>query len=292
MSPRATRWSMRGALGPRGRSGRCIPGAPAVARSRNLLPSPSRRTVPRLDRSLSPLYFVGQTDRSVSLEDVCRNSLWSMELSMSRSTMKKASGSARARILDAAANVLAQRGYDAANVDEIVRRSGASKGAFYFHFPSKEEMVAGLVQQLSDRLIEKVRRAIANEPPSRRRLALAVRTLLETFARKRSLGRLLLINMVGHSRAVDRKFWPVREAFASFIADELAAARDAGELPAAIDIELAARVWLGALHESLLHWLMSDRPGGLVEQSDGLSRLLIYGVAGPEVETPSDPDSS
>ena len=69
----------------------------------------------------------------------------------------------KTRILDAAANVLARRGYHDTNVEEIVSRSGTSKGGFYFHFPSKERMAVGLVEQLSEKLVGKVERAMGPE---------------------------------------------------------------------------------------------------------------------------------
>lgn len=184
----------------------------------------------------------------------------------------------RERILEAAAEVLAQRGYDSANLDEIARRSGASKGAIYFHFPSKEELALRLVQQLSDRLIDKVRRSISSEPPSHRRLALAVQALVETFGRKRALGQLLLINIVGHGRSLDRKFMPVRRKFQDFIREELDAAVRAGALSEDVDTELASQVWLGALHEVILHWLIDDHPQPISSRGAALGRLLLKGV--------------
>jgi AcrR family transcriptional regulator len=186
------------------------------------------------------------------------------------------------RILDAAVEVLARRGYDGAGVDEIVRRSGASKGAFYFHFPSKEEMVLRLVHQMSDKLIDAVREAIAGTPPSRERLGLAVTALVETFGRKRVLGQLLLVNIVGQGRTLDRKFLPVRRKFGEFIRGEMDAAVGAGALPSSLDTELASQAWLGAFHEVLLRWLIDEDPVPLAERTPALCDLLLNGVGGRE----------
>jgi TetR/AcrR family fatty acid metabolism transcriptional regulator len=187
----------------------------------------------------------------------------------------------RERILDAAAEVLARRGYDAANVDEIARKSGASKGAIYFHFPSKEEMALHLVQKLSEKLIDKVRRSIASEPPSQRRVGLAVQALLDTFARKRALGQLLLVNIVGRGRTLDRKFMPVRRKFQDFIREELDSAVAVGALPETVDTELASQLWLGALHEVILHWLLDNHPQPLSSCGPLLQSMLLQGIAGP-----------
>jgi AcrR family transcriptional regulator len=46
----------------------------------------------------------------------------------------------RARLLEAAFAVFAAQGYTGATIDAIVQAAGYSKGAFYFHFSSKEEV--------------------------------------------------------------------------------------------------------------------------------------------------------
>ena len=46
----------------------------------------------------------------------------------------------RARLLEAAFSVFAAQGYTGATIDAIVQAAGYSKGAFYFHFSSKEEV--------------------------------------------------------------------------------------------------------------------------------------------------------
>ena len=48
----------------------------------------------------------------------------------------------RERILHAALEVFARKGYHRAMVDDIVRASDTSKGAVYNHFPNKEALFA------------------------------------------------------------------------------------------------------------------------------------------------------
>ena len=46
----------------------------------------------------------------------------------------------RTNLLEAACKVFAAHGYSGATIDAIVQAAGYSKGAFYFHFTSKEEV--------------------------------------------------------------------------------------------------------------------------------------------------------
>ena len=65
------------------------------------------------------------------------------------------------QILEAAYQVFARRGYEAATVDEIAAECGISKGALYHHFPSKEELFATLIRARYER---PARRAVAAWP--------------------------------------------------------------------------------------------------------------------------------
>src|SRR6266498_4946873 len=52
-----------------------------------------------------------------------------------------------ALILEAAYEVLVEKGYHEASIDEIAARVGISKGTVYLHFASKEDLVVALVEQ-------------------------------------------------------------------------------------------------------------------------------------------------
>lgn len=75
----------------------------------------------------------------------------------------------RQAILDAAREVFAELGYEAATVRDIIRRTGLSVGAFYNYFRSKEEVHAALTADGAARFapILKRLRAEAGAEPGR-----------------------------------------------------------------------------------------------------------------------------
>jgi len=60
--------------------------------------------------------------------------------------MQVRSEETRQRILDVAARLFSDKGFDATGVAEICDASGVSKGAFYHHFPSKQTVFLQLLQ--------------------------------------------------------------------------------------------------------------------------------------------------
>jgi AcrR family transcriptional regulator len=63
----------------------------------------------------------------------------------------EARGTARERLLDAAAEVFAERGYRASSVEDIAAAAGLTKGAVYWNFDSKEDVFFALIEERVDR---------------------------------------------------------------------------------------------------------------------------------------------
>ncbi len=62
----------------------------------------------------------------------------------------------RARLLDAAFEVFAEVGLDAASVEAICERAGFTRGAFYSNFESKDELFLALVTGVSEQKLAAV----------------------------------------------------------------------------------------------------------------------------------------
>ena len=196
------------------------------------------------------------------------------------------SHNARERILNTATDVIARRGYSAAGIQEIVKLSGTSKGSFYFHFPSKEKMVMALFERMSQKLIDKVYRTIEKEPTPLHRVAASIDTLMAVFAGKRTIAHVLLLNIAGNGKAIDRKFLPIREKFSALIEQELDAAVAAGQIEA-VDTALVARMWVGSIREVIYDWLITGKPAPLTLATPALRATLLrsIGAADPRAVT-------
>ncbi|MFC7896658.1 ScbR family autoregulator-binding transcription factor [Streptomyces sp. NPDC057381] len=59
----------------------------------------------------------------------------------------------RRNILEAAAKIFEERGYQAATIAEILSTAGVTKGALYFHFSSKEQLALGVLQEQDQRFV-------------------------------------------------------------------------------------------------------------------------------------------
>jgi AcrR family transcriptional regulator len=72
---------------------------------------------------------------------------------------------ARDDLLNAALRVFARRGYRAAGVDEIAAEAGYSKGALYWHFSGKAELLNALLEERVDAPMREKIALLASAPP-------------------------------------------------------------------------------------------------------------------------------
>lgn len=56
----------------------------------------------------------------------------------------------RKRILDGAEHLILDQGFAATSIDAVLAESGTSKGAFFHHFPSKNDLARALVERYAE----------------------------------------------------------------------------------------------------------------------------------------------
>jgi len=63
--------------------------------------------------------------------------------------MVRGSPESRTKLLESALHVIRAKGYAATTVDDICARAGLTKGSFFHHFKSKDELALGAVEHFS-----------------------------------------------------------------------------------------------------------------------------------------------
>jgi AcrR family transcriptional regulator len=80
---------------------------------------------------------------------------------------KKASQGAATRqaLLDAACALFGERGYAATSIDEVAQAANVTKGAFYHHYAGKQELFAGVYEQVKREVSERAATAFLEPDP-------------------------------------------------------------------------------------------------------------------------------
>jgi AcrR family transcriptional regulator len=103
--------------------------------------------------------------------------------------------SQRTRLLEAVGRAVAERGYAAATIDDVVGRAGVSKKTFYEHFADKQDCFLAAYEAASEELLERVREAHAAEDDWLERTRAGVRAYLRWLSAEPALARVFLIEV-------------------------------------------------------------------------------------------------
>ena len=167
--------------------------------------------------------------------------------------------STRQRILNAAINVFANKGYHDSKVDEIVKASDTSKGAVYFHFPSKQDIFLGLVDEFSNLLEKEIKSTISQHQGGVNKVDAALKACIQVFRKYQKLAKIFLIQAVGLGATFEVKRQEIHYRFVTLIKNYLDEAVQDGDIPP-IDTEVAAYAWMGAINEVVMHWIYTGEP--------------------------------
>lgn len=183
----------------------------------------------------------------------------------------------RDRLLDAAAEVIAEGGYAAATVAAVAERCGVATGALYRHFPSKAELMVELFRRAADEQLESMQAAAAEAETFVGKLEAVLRDYATTTLDNPRMSWALVYEPV--DLAVDLERLACRRRYCEDLAHLLRLAVDAGELPPQ-DPAMSAAATVGALAEGLAGALTAPPVKGSARRAliENLTRFCRRGV--------------
>jgi AcrR family transcriptional regulator len=117
----------------------------------------------------------------------------------------------RERLLQAAMEVFAERGFEAATIREICRRANANVAAVHYHFGDKQRLYTAIFDTMFTLLRERRRSFLPGNAPPQKRLRIYIRALFEEIfdcngdaARCTQLSAIYLKEMARPTEILDR----------------------------------------------------------------------------------------
>jgi AcrR family transcriptional regulator len=122
--------------------------------------------------------------------------------------------SQRTRLLEAAGRAVAEKGYAAATIEDIVRGAGVSKKTFYEHFGDKLDCFLAAYEAASDELLEHVREAQDSTGDWVDRTRAGIHAYLRWLAAEPALARVFLIEIAAAGPEALERRERVRDRYA------------------------------------------------------------------------------
>jgi TetR/AcrR family transcriptional regulator, cholesterol catabolism regulator len=196
----------------------------------------------------------------------------------------------RQRILDAAAQVLAERGFEA-RLSDIAARAGMQAGSLYYHFASRDELVSEILRLGVENAWDLVAAAVGRLPASAtplERLEAAIRAHTRAvvgFSSYASAQARIVSQLPTDLARAHRKDM---RAYGAYWHDLFQAAQEAGEVAGDIDLFIARMLAFGAMNWTS-EWFRGTESTAVEHLADQAVRLLLHGVAVAPPAPPAPP---
>jgi len=193
--------------------------------------------------------------------------------SLTRHEQRKAS--THQSLLDAARDVIAEKGYNNVEILDITERANVSKATFYKHFPNKEACVRDLMEQGFDALKEQVLSTDTGGPLQPEWIEYSFRQVFRWAEENRDF----LLIMVGGAASTELNAFGrnyMAQVVESRIIDE---AERQDSTPSLLPPRVQAQIVTGIMIQLIGWWLENDSSYTADDMAHIVSEVIRNGIA-------------
>ncbi|HEY3311787.1 MAG TPA: TetR/AcrR family transcriptional regulator [Anaerolineales bacterium] len=182
----------------------------------------------------------------------------------------------REAILESAAQVIRQKGFNGASMADIAEAVQLQKASLYHHFSSKQEILLELLDRALELVTDRMLAVMAEDVPAEEKLRRAMRSYLKTLSEQGDLVSILLLehrslDPENHSRHI-----PHRDQFENLWRELIREGVEAGVFEVE-DIPLTARGLMGVMNWTIT-WYQPTGALTIDEISDHFANLFLHGL--------------
>ena len=181
-------------------------------------------------------------------------------------------------IVDAAANVFAERGYHGTTTQAIADVLGLRQASLYYYFPSKEAALELVCERGVDGFVESAEAILAGAGTPLEKLAALIAAHLTPNASKRDYVKVFINERRylpdASRRRIGRKSRRIERCFEEVIRAGIAD----GSMRAGADVRLTMLAVLGMMN-SVINWRADDQEANMDRIAAELGQLVVAGLA-------------
>lgn len=193
----------------------------------------------------------------------------------------KAGEKTKERLVEEALELFVRRGYHGTTIDNIVRKVGLTKGAFYSHFPSKSSLLLEIIERYKTNSLGELIRISTINPGTALEKLHQIISFNARFALQNENLCVFLTFLTTELKTDDdfeHALKAVYRQYTEYIAGLIRAGISQGLLNEELDPELAAITFI-ALHDGILHqWILNRDLIDAVEYVHTFRTVFFKGI--------------
>ncbi len=183
----------------------------------------------------------------------------------------------RKAILEAAELLFAQKGYQAASIDNIAVAARVSRGLVHYHFHSKEDLFMELVKNVMDSFSERLQTDLTNCSTARTKIRAMLLAFLNLAETRRNLWRTGVSEASGLSERIRKLFDSYHRSNLAIIVNVLEGGVSSGELKTD-DSQFVAHCLMAIITSTALGKFLTQLGLKADTTAERISTLLLDGI--------------
>ncbi|MEP6653358.1 MAG: TetR/AcrR family transcriptional regulator [Myxococcales bacterium] len=197
---------------------------------------------------------------------------------MATAKVKRRTDDKRQRILDAAVQVFARKGFFASRVSDIATAAGIADGTVYLYFESKDDLLIKLFDEVMGEHIEAARQELARVDDAAARLRVIADHHLGMLGRNPELAVVFQVELRQSTKFMELFTASWLKEYFDLVEAAIEAGQQQGTIRQDLARKLATHAFFGALDAMVTSWVLSRNAFDLVELAGPVVELFLTGA--------------
>lgn len=182
------------------------------------------------------------------------------------------------KIIDAAVTVIAENGFDQAQISKIAKKAGVADGTIYLYFKNKEDLLISLFREKMGLFIESIEEEIDQKADVDEKLFALIDMHFRQLSADYHLAIVTQLELRQSNKGLRAKIGEVLKRYLAVIDDILEKGIKRGVFDPNLDIRLARQMIFGTIDETATNWVLNERKYNLTALAAPVNDLLIHGL--------------
>jgi TetR/AcrR family transcriptional regulator, fatty acid metabolism regulator protein len=185
------------------------------------------------------------------------------------------------RILEAAVDVIAERGFFNARVSDIAARAGVADGTIYLYFKNKEQILLASISTAFSTFMQRAHAEVKKSSDPRQQLRGLAALHLGGLGANRNLAIVFQTELRQSARFLAQFSKHQLKQYFDLVREIVREGQRTGLFRAELSDKIVANCFFGALDEMVTSWILSEHEYSLAGAADAVADVILKGMEKP-----------
>lgn len=183
------------------------------------------------------------------------------------------------QIIEAAVEVIAEKGYHASQVSKIASKANVADGTIYLYFKNKEDILISVFKEKMGAFIEIIANEIDENSTASEKLLTLIETHYRQLAAAPSLAIVTQLELRQSKTELRKEINGVLKSYLNVIDAIISQGMAEKTIRGDVHPRIIRQMIFGTIDETVTTWVMKSQAYSLEEQAAAIHKLLLSGIS-------------